>query len=288
MIDRYIHQTYQQSNIQHHTQSSTMSHVCQTMDEQADNAEVFVLLVTDDGSKTMQKNCVKDSIHSSSDAHIINYVYQESLDSAVPLDSHKDVRHAVATSCRVGKNIPSEATSLSTFHDKMTFHTHNNAFTNGAADTFVVVLSGNEQSDRAHLQGVADAARVHRSLIVFAALDGPTNKAMLPDLVDDYQRVLGFQQTSSLSPFSRSNSTTNGTVVYAPANSSTGIFYKPEGAEYSIYYADTYLYITPDIFTGLLTFIFVTFVTIIGLSCLNQLQGASSFVMKPIPLGREN
>ncbi len=68
---------------------------------------------------------------------------------------------------------------------------------------------------------------------------------------------------------------------------SQSIYYKPEGAEYSIYYADTYLYITPDIFTGLLTGIFFAFVVFIGVTCLGSIQGMSSFYDKLPVVGKE-
>jgi hypothetical protein len=69
---------------------------------------------------------------------------------------------------------------------------------------------------------------------------------------------------------------------------STSIYYKPEGAEYSIYYANTYLYITPDLFTGLMTAIFMVFVALIGVNCLGKVQGITSFYDKMPAVGREN
>ena len=66
-----------------------------------------------------------------------------------------------------------------------------------------------------------------------------------------------------------------------------GDYYLPEGSEYSIYYADTYLYLTPDIFTGLLTSIFMAFVVLVGLSCMGSIQGMTSFYNKIPSVGRE-
>lgn len=68
---------------------------------------------------------------------------------------------------------------------------------------------------------------------------------------------------------------------------SSSIYYKPEGSEYSIYYADTYLYITPDIFTGLMTMIFFAFTVYIGMNCLGDIQTPSSFALVKPPVGRE-
>jgi hypothetical protein len=71
------------------------------------------------------------------------------------------------------------------------------------------------------------------------------------------------------------------------ATTSSNMFYEPEGTEFSIYYADTYLYITPDIFTGLMTGLFVFFVLLVGLSCLGNIQGMNNFVDKLPVVGRE-
>jgi hypothetical protein len=63
--------------------------------------------------------------------------------------------------------------------------------------------------------------------------------------------------------------------------------YNPEGTEFTIYYQNTYLYLTPDLFTGLMTFLFSTFVLLTGFSCLNQIQGPSTFVHVMPTLGKE-
>lgn len=71
------------------------------------------------------------------------------------------------------------------------------------------------------------------------------------------------------------------------ASTSNNVYYEPEGTEFSIYYADTYLYITPDIFTGLMTGLFIFFVLLIGLTCISNIQGTNHFVDKLPPVGRE-
>lgn len=63
--------------------------------------------------------------------------------------------------------------------------------------------------------------------------------------------------------------------------------YNPEGTEFTIYYQNTYLYLTPDLFTGLMTFLFSTFVLMTGFSCLNQIQGPATFVHVMPTLGKE-
>lgn len=72
-----------------------------------------------------------------------------------------------------------------------------------------------------------------------------------------------------------------------PTNDPNSKYYEPEGTEFSIYYAATYLYITPDIFTGLMTGLFVFFVLMIGLSCLSSIQGMNNFYDKTPAVGKE-
>lgn len=61
----------------------------------------------------------------------------------------------------------------------------------------------------------------------------------------------------------------------------------PEGTEFSIYYENTYLYLTPDIFTGLMTMLFGSFVLYTGYACLGAIQGPSTFANKLPALGKE-
>jgi len=109
-----------------------------------------------------------------------------------------------------------------------------------------------------------------------------SDKRVLFIAIDEPQHVdkLEAKKSRRLGSFSRILSTTSSNII-------DGIYYKPEGAEYSIYYADTYLYITPDIFTGLMTFLFFTTVALLGLSCLGSIQGMSSFYDKLPVVGKE-
>ena len=67
----------------------------------------------------------------------------------------------------------------------------------------------------------------------------------------------------------------------------TSPYYSPEGCEYSIYYAGQYLYVTPEILTGILTGLFMLFVISTGLSKLNSIGNNSTFVTKMPVLGKE-
>lgn len=142
-------------------------------------------------------------------------------------------------------------------------------------------LLQNGQTDLVHVPLSAEkkvsfgAAQTLRSLlantqgkkVLFAAVD-ENPAAVRPAEKGEFARVLQEGETDPV-------------YVYGEP------LYKPEGAEYSIYYAGQYLYITPDIFTGLLTSLFIAFTLLTGLSCLGSIQGMSSFYDKLPVVGKE-
>jgi len=76
------------------------------------------------------------------------------------------------------------------------------------------------------------------------------------------------------------------------AAATTNSTLSPEGSEFSIYFyypltGKLYLYLTPDIFTGLMTGLFIFFTVLIGVTCLGQIQGMSTFYDKLPVVGRE-
>ena len=56
---------------------------------------------------------------------------------------------------------------------------------------------------------------------------------------------------------------------------------------FSIWYDSDYLYITPDIFTAIMTGLFLTAAAFIGFTCLGAIQGPSSFVDRNPTVGKE-
>lgn len=141
---------------------------------------------------------------------------------------------------------------------------------NGQTDLVHVPLSAQKHPS-------AQAAQTLRSLlantqgkkVLFAAVD-ENNAVVRPAEKGEFARVL-----------QEGEGETDPIYVYGDP------LYKPEGAEYSIYYAGQYLYITPDIFTGLLTSLFIAFTLLTGLSCLGSIQGMSSFYDKLPAVGKE-
>lgn len=120
----------------------------------------------------------------------------------------------------------------------------------------------------------------------FVSLQAPSDanaasyENLLSQLHEKNALILGLQEPQRAAPMNKGHYTrllqTTDTTNYNPA-----------GTEFTIYYQNTYLYLTPDLFTGLMTFLFCSVVLFIGFSCMNQIQGPSQFVHIMPTLGKE-
>lgn len=129
------------------------------------------------------------------------------------------------------------------------------------AKKIFVELSTEDSQNAVLIEEISNAAKKAGKKISFVVVREPAMNAMLPEMHETLSRKLASTSSSSIG-----NTT--------------------EISIFSIYNGP-YLYITPDIFTGIMTGLFVAFVLYMGLSCLGEIQGASSFVLKPIPIGKE-
>lgn len=143
--------------------------------------------------------------------------------------------------------------------------------------SFSVVVSN---SDHQSENSVFDEIQRRGLNVMFIAVEEPVKVTTAPVTRGDYARLLSHSVTST--DFTMQATNTTNIVTTSGLN-----LYKPAGAEYSIYYGGTYLYITPDIFTGLMTSIFIFFVLLVGFSCLGGIQTPSTFSSKIPPVGRE-
>ena len=243
---------------QYRTQSMVVSLVNGMFDDEVKAREIVVLVKSADDRKILTHTSVKNSILQSSKSVILPNVYHSEES-----DSQRSKVFAESKSFQDIKEI-----DLLSFLEILQIHDKNSAtvgpMNNGIIDAYEIKLTGDEDED---LMMKVIASMNSESLITFAAVEEPTQYSILPSNNGHFSRVLS--NTSATNP------------------DGVGIFYKPEGSEYSIYYADTYLYITPDIFTGLMTGIFVFFVLLTGYSCLGAIQGNSIYPSKLPVLGRE-
>ena len=133
-------------------------------------------------------------------------------------------------------------------------------YTDSKADAFVVTLKGTE-ADKKVLKKLAEVGE--RDNVVFVSVVEPAGAA--PAARGEYSRILA----------------ENDGVITEDQ------LYMPEGTEFTIFYAGEYLYLTPDLFTGIMTMLFIFFVGLIGFTCLGDIQGNIVYPTKLPPLGRE-
>lgn len=243
---------------QYRTQSMVVTVVNGIFDKEVNAKEIVVLVKSADNRKILSHASVKNSVRQSSKSVILPNIYHPD-----DIESQEGEVFAASKSFQDIKEI-----DLISFLDILQSHDKNSAavgpMNNGVIDAYEISLTGHEDEDK---MMKAIASLNTESLITFAAVEAPEQYTLLPSTHGRYSRVLS--NSTSTSP------------------DGDGIFYKPEGSEYSIYYADTFLYITPDIFTGLMTGIFVFFVLLTGYSCLGAIQGNSIYPSKLPVLGRE-
>jgi hypothetical protein len=238
---------------EYQTQSIESSELNILFDEKAKKNEIVALFKSADGRPVLSHNCVKESIRDSSRPLVLPNIYQS--ETREPMLKHSETLKNV-------KRIDLNALLEILRDHESSAGARIGPMNNGQIDAYEIVLNGHE-TEHEHMKTITSLAK---NSIFFAAIEEPMSQAVLPTSNGDYSRVLSSTASSS---------------------NLDGIYYKPEGAEYSIYYADTYLYLTPDIFTGLMTGIFVFFVLLTGYSCLGAIQGNSCYPTKMPVVGRE-
>jgi hypothetical protein len=119
-------------------------------------------------------------------------------------------------------------------------------------------------------------------------LKGDSSDAVVLNKLSAFKSVLfvAVEEPTSVSPKQRA--LYNRILANEPPPEITAEdLYLPEGTEFTIWYAGQYLYLTPELFTGLMTMLFMFFVILIGLSCLNEVRGPACYPTKMPTLGKE-
>lgn len=244
---------------EYRTQSIGIPQLNHLLNEKAKNTEIVALFKTSDERPVLAHSSVKDSIRESSSSLILPNIYHTEL---------KDTQSKILDDSNLFKDM--KEIDIASFVQILESHNSASGATlgpmnNGVTDVYQITLTGHE-TEHANLKLCTElASKDLKSPILFVAIEEPEKNAKFPESDGHYNRILSTASSSNID----------------------GIYYKPEGGEYSIYYANTYLYITPDIFTGLMTSIFVFFVLLTGYSCLGAIQGNSCYPTKMPVLGRE-
>mmetsp|Transcript_15670 Transcript_15670/g.15798 ORF Transcript_15670/g.15798 Transcript_15670/m.15798 type:complete len:278 (-) Transcript_15670:197-1030(-) len=231
------------------TQSFDVKKLSRHLIETVQSKELFVYLRKEDSTSLLSIPYIASSIKSSSEAVVIPHLYAAEGKEG----SKRFLIDELATNGVVTNTIQ---LTLSQLHEKVV--SKSSPLKNGVLDTYVVTLTG-DSSEENEFKAISRSAR--SSSVVMMVADDPS--ALAPQAHAEYTtRMLS-------SPFSYSS---NGTW---------------EGGEFSIYYQGKYLYLTPDIFTGLMTMLFFLVISLIGYNCLGSIQGPSTFANKLPALGKE-
>jgi hypothetical protein len=251
------------NNVQHETRTLEAPTLSSILDKAAWKHEVVVFLKSD--TSPIDFNSIKEFIKNSN-AKIMTSVYHGKDGMSI----HDNILNA-----DVMKD--SNNMSLDEFrsHINSQKSMNNGIFSNNRPDAYEIQLNG-DNNEGAILKEISSTSP--RPILFVASKEPSVELLLAPSNNAEYSNIL--HSRARLLATSASNSTSNYTV-------DSNLLYKPEGAEYSIYYASTFLYITPDLFTGIMTGLFIFFVLLTGVSCLNAIQGHETFASKQCPVGKE-
>ena len=240
------------------SQSMYNQDVVKHLEESAKDVEIVVYFQSAGDNSIFLNDILKQSVLAAQSALVLPTIYASSA-TEVPMSEMLVSNHIIRSNAM--KN--AQELTLGAFH-KFLSENKNSVLNNKRPDSFVISLESDSDADT--MKKVHQFSSLSVPMLFVATED--SKSAIAPQQQGNYHRVL---QTTA-----QKVSTVQG-----------DIYYKPEGGEYAMYYANTYLYLTPDIFTGLMTGVFVFFVLLIGLNCLGSIQGPSSFVSKGPSVGRE-
>jgi len=244
----------QQLNRIRHTTKSVSPENAVSVPAKLNKKYEAVVYLQSDGLLSQQS--VENSIKASSDAEMLTNVHKsDSTSIRRALIETPHLKNAIAVSVEELTKLIKESDFLN----------------DGKADAFVIKVEKNKDA----LNDLFSASSMLASgKLLFIASTESTAEA--PTQKGNYKRHLSVETVDTVGS-TLSSVTTTATTASAPAT----------GAEFSIYYEGTYLYITPDIFTGLMTFLFMFFVVLIGLNCMGSIQGMSSFYDRVPSNGKE-
>ena len=269
----------EQSSIKYNSKSLNSKQVVELISDLSHNYEAVVLLTASttlrpDTDAALPQNSllsnevVEKSIKASRNAQVLTTVYK-----AKPTDRS------------ITENVLAMLSHDTTFvqqfkHPNEFLNTisNSNVLKNGKIDPIQITI---DTTDASAQQSLSDLlALTHPSgKVLYITISEPTLNGIAPTENGMYTRSLGSANGAN-SVTANQRGVSKKPLTDAPVVPNTG-------AEFSIYYVGTYLYITPDIFTGIMTALFLFFVLLTGYSCMGSIQGMSSFYDKVPSNGKE-
>jgi hypothetical protein len=241
--------------VQHHTLSVSAHQAAEHIHRTASDGSLLVVVrsLSSVPGELLAQNEVASEIRTSQSSQVFSYVHR----------SAQDGDKNIAEYLFQGRTVRSAP--LSTAVQQLQ---EDNSFVEQVLDVTV------DASEVSLLPKLFEVMRKRNDLkdVSFVVVEEPSADAVMPAERANYARLLSGDG-------SKDDGTSAPTVSPAPAPIA--------GAEFSIYYNGAYLYITPDIFTGLMTALFMVGVALTGLSCMGSIQGMSSFYDRVPSNGRE-
>jgi len=229
------------------TQTTDTTQLSGYLKDEIKSKEMFVIVQKEDKSSPLSVPYIANSIKSSSQAVIIPHLYASDAES-----SKRSLLEHFELNGVVEKI---HHVSLPQLHEMVVGKS--SPLQNGILDSYVVTITG-DASEENQFKAISKASRA--SAVMLMVAEDPS--AVAPTSHAQYSRVL-------TSPFYKHPNVTW------------------EGGEFSIYYQGKYLYMTPDILTGVMTGLFFFFILLTGFNCLGAIQGPGTFANKLPPLGKE-
>jgi hypothetical protein len=269
--------SYNSGTHHYNTKSMTISSAMNIIQEVAKDYEMVIVLNPSKEVKIKEASFLTDHLKEIN-LQVINYVYPTSVEESSIPSSLKDKFKPVSTHTTHNKDDFQAAVS-SAMHNKMVLN--------------------NKVPDFIEIQHHHEMTNVYSNVLKNEVPDSLKAKVLFVSFVDISPLASSTSVASDAAVNSYSSAVASSSSSATPrrmlaSNSSSDSTYNstlPEGSEFSIYYFTDkdhgYLYLTPDIFTGLMTALFMTFTVLIGLRCLGEIQGMSAFYEKQPLVGRE-
>jgi hypothetical protein len=237
----------------------------------------IVIFITSTTSSIYDNGALYSSMKHASDMLSFPAIYQNSEADR----KHNIIMESFKTSTTSDKNIQRLIKTM-TLKELVKLTSDSKYFMSASSDKktmhHIILTGGNEADAEAKMmREILNSISLHTATVSFIVVEEPDLDAVSTHLKKANYKTLLTKLTSTpptptgvptLAP-SMNSSAAPSMLLASSGNSSTdllvddSLMYKPEGAEYSIYYANTYLYITPGTHHTILYAIAMTIIIII-------------------------
>jgi hypothetical protein len=229
------------------TQTASFEEVSKLLKDHVSNKEILVTFCSE--------NTDSNEFFTSS---VFSAEIKQSGDATILPNVYQAAKSAKSSICKeILQSDGLKDTKIATPSEILDLVSKSDILTNNQLESFLVQMPSGLESDMSDYKSLFTQLNSPQAL--FLALQNPSKSAPLSG---NYHRLL----TSDIED---------------------GVNYLPEGSEFSIYYQAQYLYLTPDIFTGIMTGLFMAITLLIGYNCMGAIQGSSTFPSVLPPLGKE-